>query len=148
MKRFILGILLFALILAGCSQATATPEATQTKLAVSGGSITKSYTVADLQKLSSTKATFKDVEYVGVTLSSLLKDAGFDLSQVKAVKAVASDGFTVNYEPALFNKEDTLLAYARSDGALTADDGIFRMVLPGQEGKLNARKVVEIQVTQ
>jgi sulfane dehydrogenase subunit SoxC len=148
MKRFILGILLFALILAGCSQATATPAAMQTKLAVSGGSITKSYAVADLQKLGSTKATFSNVEYVGVTLSSLLKDAGFDPNQVKAVKAVASDGFTVNYEPALFNKEDTLVAYARSDGALTADDGVFRMVLPGQEGKLNARKVVEIQVTQ
>jgi hypothetical protein len=148
MKRLILGILLFALILTGCSQATATPATTQTKLAVSGGSITKSYSAADLQKLGSTKATFKDVEYVGVTISALLKDAGFDLSQVKAVKAVASDGFAVNYEPALFNKEDTLLAYARSDGALTADDGIFRMVLPGQEGKLNARKVVEIQVTQ
>jgi hypothetical protein len=148
MKRLMLGILLFVLILAGCSQAAATPATTQTKLAVSGGFISKSYTAADLHKLASTKATFQDVEYVGVSLSSLLQDAGFDPTQVKAVKAVASDGFTVNYETALFIKEDTLVAYARSDGALTADDGVFRMVLPGQEGKLNARQVIEIQVIQ
>jgi hypothetical protein len=148
MKRRILGILLFALILSGCSRAAATPTAPQTKLVVSGGSIKKNYTVADLQKLTATKATFKGVEYVGVTLSSLLKDAGFDPNQVKTVKAVASDGFAVNYEPSLFNKEDTLVAYALPNGSLTADDGVFRMVLPGQEGKLNPRNVVEIQVTQ
>jgi DMSO/TMAO reductase YedYZ molybdopterin-dependent catalytic subunit len=148
MKYIIFGMLLFVLVLAGCSPAASTTETSQTKLAVSGGSITKSYTASDLQKLSSTKATLNNVEYVGVTLSSLLKDAGFDQNQVKTVKVVASDGFTTNYDPSLFNKEDTLVAYALSSSALSADDGVFRMVLPGQPGKLNPRKVVEIQVTQ
>ena len=153
MKRFVVGILILALILAGCAPANAPasipPASSETTLKVSGGSISKSYTSADLQKLASAKASFKDVEYVGVSLTDLLKDAGFDATQVKAVKAVAVDGFTVNYEPALFAKADTLLAYARSDGAaMVADDGAFRMVLPGQEGKLNPRQVVEIQVIQ
>ena len=33
-------------------------------------------------------------------------------------------------------------------GDLTADDGSFRMVLPGAEGKLNVRMMVELQVIQ
>jgi hypothetical protein len=61
------------------------------------------------------------------------------------VKATAVDGFSANYEPALFNKEDTLVAYARADGPLAEDEGPFRMVLPDQEGKLNPRQLVEIR---
>jgi DMSO/TMAO reductase YedYZ molybdopterin-dependent catalytic subunit len=147
MKRMILEILLFAWILAGCAKSPATPTTSQTTLVVTGGTITKSYTVADLQKLDSAKASWNNVEYVGVPLSVLLKDAGFDPGQVKMVQVIASDGYTDNYAPALFNKADTLVAYARSDGPLTADDGIFRMVLPGQVGNLEARKLIKIQVT-
>ena len=61
-----------------------------------------------------------------------------------AVKAVASDGFTANYESALYAREDTLVAYARVDGPLGEDEGTFRMVLPDQEGKMNPRQLVEI----
>jgi hypothetical protein len=147
MKQLILGILLLALILPGCEQSPATPTTPQTTLVVSGGSITKSYTVADLQKLGSVKASWSGVEYVGVPISILLKDAGFDPSQVKMVKAIASDGYTDNYSPSLFNKADTLVAYARSNGPLTAYDGVFRMVLPGQVGNLEARMLIKIQVT-
>jgi hypothetical protein len=57
---------------------------------------------------------------------------------------VASDGFTANYESALFSREDTLVAYATVDGPLGEEDGAFRMVLPNQEGKMNPRDLVEI----
>ena len=65
-------------------------------------------------------------EYVGVPLTVLLTDAGFDPQALKAVKAVAADGFTVNYGPELFLLDDTLLAYGSTDGPLTAEDGTFR----------------------
>jgi hypothetical protein len=146
MKRYLLGILILVLLLAACAQAK--PPAGGTDLKVSGGATNKSYSTADLQSLSDAKASFKDVEYVGVPLLDLLRDAGFDPAQAKAVKVIAVDGFTVNYEPALFTKADTLVAYARADGPLGEEDGVFRMVLPGQEGKLNPRQVVEIQVIQ
>lgn len=147
MKKMFFAILILAFFVSACAQAK--PATTDNMgLKVTVGSNSKSYTAADLKELGAAQATFTDVDYVGVVLSELLKDAGADLSQAKAVKVIASDGFTVNYEPALFMKEDTLIAYARADGALTADDGTYRMVLPGQEGKLNPRQVVEIQVVQ
>ncbi|MCA9978036.1 MAG: molybdopterin-dependent oxidoreductase, partial [Anaerolineales bacterium] len=67
---------------------------------------------------------------------------------LKAVKAVAADGYTVNYDLSQIEKPDVLVAYAQADGPLTEEDGAFRMVLPEEEGKLNVRMLVEIQVVQ
>jgi hypothetical protein len=77
-------------------------------------------------------------------LTALLEDAGIDPTALTAVKAVASDGFTANYESALYSREDTLVAYATLDGPLGEEDGTFRMVLPDQQGKLNPRQLIEI----
>ena len=59
---------------------------------------------------------------------------------------MASDGFTVNYDTNQVLVDEVIVAYARADGDLIADDGNFRMVLPGEEGKLNVRMLVELQV--
>jgi len=149
MKRHILTALslLAVLLLAACAPAAekSAPEAGES-LKVSAGETQKTYSRADLEALPSTQADFKDVTYVGVAVPALLQDAGFNPQEVKAVKAVASDGFTVNYDPQQFQREDILVAYARADGDLAAEDGAFRMVLPGAEGKLNVRMLVELQV--
>jgi opacity protein-like surface antigen len=154
MKRLtIITAALFALFLAACAstnqaavQATATGK--DANLLVSGGDARKSYTHADLETLPASQAVFKDVTYIGVPVSSLLENAGFDPQQVKAVKAIASDGFSVNYDPSQFLRDDVLVAYARQDGDLAAEDGAFRMVIPGGEGKLNLRMLVELQVVK
>jgi hypothetical protein len=117
-------------------------------LLVSGGEISKSFTRAELEKLTVTESVFKDVTYKGVTVSALITEAGFDPATVKAIKAVASDGFTVNYDPGQVLVDEVIVAYALADGDLSADDGSFRMVLPGAEGKLNVRMLVELQVIQ
>jgi hypothetical protein len=149
----IITAVLFALFLAACAstnqlavQATASDKGTN--LLVSGGETRKSYTRIDLEALSSSQAVFRDVTYVGVPVSSLLKDAGFDPQQVKAVKAIASDDFSVNYDPSQFLRQDILVAYARQDGDLAAEEGAFRIVLPDGEGKLNLRMLVELQVVK
>jgi tRNA U34 5-methylaminomethyl-2-thiouridine-forming methyltransferase MnmC len=111
---------------------------------VTDGTIVKTYTADDLKALGAVQASDKGVSYVGVTLKVLLQDAGIDTTKLSAVKAVASDGFSSNYNPTQFLADDTLVAYARADGPLTADEGIFRMVLPDQGGKLNPRLLVEI----
>lgn len=133
------------LILFAAACASSTPQPAGSVLVVTDGQVSKEYTAADLQKLGTHQAAFRDVTYIGVTLSGLLQDAGFDPQALKAVKATAADGFSANYEPALFNKEDTLVAYARADGPLADDEGPFRMVLPDQEGKLNPRQLKEIR---
>jgi DMSO/TMAO reductase YedYZ molybdopterin-dependent catalytic subunit len=94
--------------------------------------------------LGAVQASDKGIAYIGVPLKVLLQDAGIDPTKISAVKAVASDGFTSNYDSSQFMADDTLVAYARADGPLTADEGIFRMVLPDQGGKLNPRLLVEI----
>lgn len=142
MKRFLLVIFILALALTAC--ASQTQESVDTVLKVSDGNVEKTYTADDLKSLGESQADFKGVTYVGVSLTVLLADAGIDVTALTAVKAVASDGFTANYESALYSREDTLVAYATVDGPLSEEDGFFRMVLPNEEGKLNPRQLVEI----
>jgi hypothetical protein len=142
MKRFLLITLTFALLLTAC--APAAQETDADVLIVSDGTNTKTYTVADLKALGDVQAIFKGVTYIGVPLSVLLKDAGIDPANLTAVKAVAVDGFTANYDASLYAAADTIVAYATVDGPMAAEDGIFRMVLPASEGKLNVRQLTEI----
>jgi len=143
MKSTIFTFLLTALLLAACSSPAS--EADVTLLRVTDGTSEKTFSVSDLEKMPITESTFNEVTYVGVALGVLLEEAGFSPGDLNAVKATASDGYSVNYDPGLFNREDVIVAYATVDGSLTTDDGNFRMVLPGEEGKLNIRFLFEIQ---
>ena len=149
--RIIALMILSVLLLTACGStaSTASPAAIASEvpsLLVSGGSISKAYTRSDLQALTPYQAVFNDVTYVGVSVAELVQDAGFGLGQVKAIKAVASDGYTVNYEPSQLLVNGVILAYARADGELAEDDGAFRLVLPGAEGKLNVRMLIELRI--
>jgi DMSO/TMAO reductase YedYZ molybdopterin-dependent catalytic subunit len=147
MKRTGLGLLALLWLVMVCGACGgAAPEAAQGTLVVGDGTTSKTYTVADLQKLPVSESVFNEVTYKGVSLSALLGDARFDAGALKAVKAVAADGYTVNYDPALFQRSDVLVSYASADGSLSTDDGVLRMVLPGEEGKLNVRMLVELKV--
>ncbi len=139
-------VVIIVLLLAGCAD-DESGTADSNTLTVTGGDTQKAYTREDLAALPATTATFGEVEYTGVRLTVLLADAGFAPADIRVVKATASDGFSANYEAELFTKADTIVAYQQANGdALSEDDGTFRMVLPGQEGKLNPRQLVEIQV--
>jgi DMSO/TMAO reductase YedYZ molybdopterin-dependent catalytic subunit len=148
MKRTlpILAILAVLALLLGACGGDAPEAAAGDVLVVTDGMTTKSYTAADLQALPAAQAAFREVTYTGVPLAALLADAGFEPGSVSAVKATAADGFSANYDPVLTARADTLVAYAQSDGPLSAEDGTFRMVLPDQEGKMNPRNLVEITV--
>jgi DMSO/TMAO reductase YedYZ molybdopterin-dependent catalytic subunit len=151
MKRSLLtpiAVVVLVLSLAACGSPEQAATTDDSVLVVTDGSVEKHYTVEDLKALSAAEATLQEVTYVGVPLTVLLTDAGFDPHASKAVKAVATDGFTVNYGPELFLLDNTLVAYRSIDGALTAEDGTFRMVLPDQEGKLNVRMLTKLQVVQ
>jgi DMSO/TMAO reductase YedYZ molybdopterin-dependent catalytic subunit len=144
MKRIMFALLVLVLAMTACAPKQATPSSPGTDLKVVAGTVEKNYTVDDLKALGAVQASDKGVAYVGVPLKVLLQDAGIDPTKLSAVKAVASDGFTTNYDSSQFLADDTLVAYARADGPLSADEGIFRMVLPDQGGKLNPRLLVEL----
>ena len=142
MKRILFALLVLGLTLSAC--VTKQTASSGNDLKVVAGTLAKTYSVDDLKALGEVQASDKGVTYVGVPLKVLLQDAGIDPDKLSAVKAVSSDGFTASYDFSRFMADDTLVAYARADGPLTADEGIFRMVLPDQGGKANPRLLVEI----
>lgn len=135
-------------LLTACSSAATQDfvSGADASLLVTGGEVSEVYTRADLEALPVAEAVFNDVNYRGVTASALLKDAGFNLDEVRAVKALASDGYSINYDPAQVLAAEVIVAYARVDGDLVEEDGAFRIVMPGAEGKLNVRMLIELQV--
>jgi hypothetical protein len=149
MKRFtILILVLLVALFSACVSSSAGEEAvsgTAPTLLVSGGDSSKTYTRADLESLPVTQSTFNDVTYLGVSVAELLRDAGFTPDEIKAVKAIAEDGYSVNYDLSQVLAPEVIVAYAQVEGDLVEDDGAFRMVLPGAEGKLNVRMLVELQ---
>jgi hypothetical protein len=151
MRRILFILIAAMLVLVACTSTTGQEAgySAEATLLVNVGDTQQSFNVEDLGALPSTESTFKDVAYKGVTVSDLLDSLSFDPDLVTAVKAVASDGFTVNYDPAQIFKDNVIVAYALADGSpMTADDGEFRMVFPDEEGKLNPRMLVELQIVQ
>lgn len=140
--------LLFILILA---IAACTPDTTVDEAAANANELTigdKTYTVADLEALPASEATFNQITYRGVAITALLEDAGYSIDNLSSLKAVAADGYSANYAPAQIDKADVIVAYALTDGPMTEEDGIFRMVLPDEEGNVNVRMLVELEVTE
>lgn len=146
MKHIWIFALLTSLFLVACVSASVPKEDVLT-LAVTDGTAIKFYTLSDLQALRQVQVEEKGVIYLGVPILDLLVNADYDPATVVAVQALTSDGFTAVYDQVLIMKSDTLLAYALLDGSLGEDEGPFRMVVPGQTGKLNPRNVVELLVT-
>ena len=151
MKKLAVILSIAVLLLAGCASGadqggdTSGPAA----LTVTVGEDQHTFTVEDLGALPSTEATFNEVAYKGVAITDLLDAVGVSLDSVKAIKAVATDGYAVNYDTAQALKDTVLVSYALADGsALIEDDGNFRMVLPEEEGKLNLRMLAELQIIQ
>jgi DMSO/TMAO reductase YedYZ molybdopterin-dependent catalytic subunit len=142
MKRLLLLVMVFALALTAC--APKTQDVAANVLKVTDGTLSKTYTADQLKALGGVQATIQGVTYVGVPLTVLLQDAGINSTKLTAVKAVAIDGFTANYDSTLFSREDTIVAYARVDGPLGEEDAPFRMVLPDEGGKMNPRQLTEI----
>lgn len=146
MKKLTVLSLILLLLLVGCGAAEETAVSLPNPvLTISDGESQKTYTAAELQALPQVEATFNNVTYTGVALTVLLENSGMAVDNLKAVKAIAADGFSANYELAQIQKADVIVAYAQADGSLTAEDGTFRMVMPEEEGKSNVRQLVEIQ---
>ena len=143
MKKIMITLMVLMGLMVGCASGeTETPAVEQLLVGE------KSYSVAEFEKMPVTESVFMDVTYNGVTVTALLEDAGYSLDEMSALKAVAADGYTVNYDLAQIEKGDVIVAYAQADSPLTKDDGTFRMVLPEEEGKLNVRMLAELQVVE
>jgi hypothetical protein len=104
----------------------------------------KTFDIEDLENMPKVESSFEDVVYIGVPVSELLLLAGISLENIKAIKAVASDGYTMHYESNQLNNENNIVAYRQKDGPLSGDEGNFRMVFPGEAGSMNLRMLIEL----
>lgn len=154
MKQILFFLMLAALALTACApQAEPSPSpaadfSSGPVLTVSIGEQETAYTPTDLEALGAVEVQEGDIVFVGVLLKTLLADAGIDPSTLLAVKAVALDGFSSNFDPSLFLADTTLVAYKRADGPLTDEESPFRIVAPGQGGKMNPRMLSSLIAIQ
>lgn len=145
MSRSRLIFVLVVLLLSACAAGNIEKNAIE-NLFVTDGVNEAIYSVDELKKIREVEKDFLGETYLGVPLPDLLVAAGFEVDNVITVKAVAADGYYVLYDSNIFTREDVIVAYAKIDEPLSKDDGAFRMVLPGEEGKLNLRILIELFV--
>ena len=141
--------LLIMVTLVGCGASATQDKATvqETVLTIINGDNQQIYTINDLKTLPSMVSSFNDIDYMGVSVIFLLKEAGVNINEISAVKAVATDGYSINYEPAQLLPDDVLVAYSLADGgSMASDEGKFRMVLPDQEGNQNLRLLYKLVI--
>jgi len=144
MKKYFVFLTFITLIISSCANGKSIDDS-RIGLIISDGTTRKEYKVEDLELLESIEADFNYVIYVGVPTQLLFKDTRFDISNLKAIKAIASNGYSGNYGPELFFCDDVVVAYKSKDGEMNEEDEMFRMVLPGEEGKLNIRNLIVLQ---
>jgi len=148
MKNLVFTLILM-ILLVGCGTAGTQDKATvpETVLTIINGDKEQPYTVTELQEFPSVVSSFEGKEYMGVSVKFLLEEARVNINDISAVKAVATDGYSVNYEPAQLLPDDVLVAYSLADGgSMASDEGKFRMVLPDQEGNQNLRLLYKLVI--
>ena len=147
--KIIVITLIVMITLVGCG-ASETQEMTsllEPVLTIINGDNQQTYTVKDLQTLTSTVSSFEGIDYKGVSVRYLLEEAGVNLNEISAIKAVATDGYSVNYEPAQLLPDDVLVAYSLADGSsMDSNEGRFRMILPDKEGNQNLRLLYKLVI--
>jgi hypothetical protein len=151
MRKQLLTLIIFMLLMAACGSAGGQDSGAPGGglLLLTAGEDQQSFSAEDLGALPASEASFNEVAYKGVTILALLEAVGIQPAQIRAIKAVAADGYSVNYDPGQVLKDSVIVAYALADGGkMSADDGNFRMVLPDDEGNLNLRMLVELQILQ
>lgn len=146
MKRLPLFLIVTILALVACAPKVQAP--TVPGLMIQQGENEYFYSLEDIKALDAVHVDNGEAIYVGVPIITLLADAGINATFLSAVKAVASDGFSTNYDPSLFLEMTTLVAYARADGPLASEEGILRMLVPDQGGFMNPRMLVTLIAIQ
>jgi hypothetical protein len=144
MKKMMFLFAVLCLSLGACAVAEDLQQVEELSLVI--GSEEISFTSADLAGMTEARSEFGGSVYIGVPLLELVKFSGVDPAQVDTVKAIAVDGYSVSYGLEIFTRADVLVAYAGAEGSMSPEDGIFRMVLPGEEGKLNLRMLSTLEV--
>jgi len=109
--------------------------------------ISKSYTKE--QKLDDRFGLMSCATWVGVKLSTLLKETGIRLHSAKYIIAEGADGATMARSvPISRAMDDCLVVYAQNGEALRPEQGYpLRLVVPGCEGNINVKWLRRLEVT-
>ncbi|MCR4403907.1 MAG: molybdopterin-dependent oxidoreductase [Candidatus Acetothermia bacterium] len=106
------------------------------------------FTLEEIEALPSREVEFHEHIYRGTPLRTLLTQAGVDIGRLEAVKAIAADGYRLEYERRLVKRFDFILAYEADGKPLPQGEGPLRIVFPGgrsaQMMKMVERLIVKL----
>ena len=89
-------------------------------------------------------------QWTGVKLSTLLKEAGIDLSKAKYILAEGADSVKMTRTiPLSRAMDDCLVVYAQNGEALRKEQGYpIRLLVPGCEGNINVKWLRRLEVSE
>ena len=89
-------------------------------------------------------------QWTGVKLSTLLKEAGIDLSKAKYILAEGADSVKMTRTiPISRAMDDCLVVYAQNGEALRKEQGYpIRLLVPGCEGNINVKWLRRLEVSE
>ncbi len=147
--RHLFHLIVVGLLLSACAPSTPTIAPVEV-VVVTNGETAQQYTVEELRALPATAVEREGDIYTGILMRELLADAGYEWHDVLTVEAVASDDYSWTYDADLLARDDFILAYARGEGGeapVGPEHGPTHTILPGEQGRMNVRMVVELVVT-
>jgi hypothetical protein len=150
MKKVMLGLVILAVLLAGCAAGGSTSGDTSAwHLTVVTPAGTKTYTLDQLKAMPQTEVEFLSKEtgtnnkYKGPSLKSLLTTAGADMASVQSVDVEAEDAFLATFTPDMIT-DDVIVAVTMDGGTLPSEMGTVRVLAPGQGTKYQVKYVKTI----
>jgi molybdate transport system substrate-binding protein len=124
--------------------ATSAMAATHAPLKVMVAGTTKSLSYSTVSKTGHVVGRVMGYWYYGAPVKAVLAKAGYTASSLTSVRAVDVNGDVVVLTQALLAKSTTLIAYKRTSGPLSANDGAYRLIIKGNSS-LSRTKIVKIE---
>ena len=131
-------------VAATCLLPAVASAATRAPLRVMVAGTTKTVSYATVASAGHVVGKVTGYWYYGASVSAALAKAGYRASALSSVRAVDVNGDVVVLSQALLAKSTTLIAYKRTAGPLSANDGAYRLIIAGSSS-LSRTKIVKIE---
>lgn len=104
------------------------------------------FTLDEIKELSTNEVEFHNHLYRGPAVRTLLARADVDIGKLKSVRAIASDGYRIEYDRRLAKHFDFILAHEMDGEPLPPDMGNLRIVFPGGRSRMVVKMVERLVV--
>lgn len=99
------------------------------------------FSLEELKALPSVEIKRLDEVWQGVSIRTVLSQAGADIGKLEWVEPWGADGYHKRYDRLTSKEFTTILAYEKDGQPLSAEEGPLRSVYPNAHGKMMVRQV-------